>query len=64
MPRYAAIAPPPCSFLIRLSRSMMSPIASSQVTRVNVPSGCRLSGWVTRSGSFWTSAYAMPFWQA
>ena len=42
----------------------MSSSASSQDTRSNSPAALRFSGWVTRSGSFWTSAIAMPFGHA
>ena len=42
----------------------MSSSASSHETRSNSPEALRLSGWVTRSGSFWISAIAIPFGQA
>ena len=42
----------------------MSSRASGQVTRSKPPSGLRRSGCSTRSGSFWTSAIAIPFGQA
>ena len=42
----------------------MSDIADSQLTDSNSPAAVRRNGWVTRSGSLFTSVNAMPFWQA
>jgi hypothetical protein len=42
----------------------MSSSASSQPTGSNSPDGARRSGWSTRSGSFWTSAIAIPLGHA
>src|SRR2546427_5458138 len=60
---YQPNAPEPWRRWISVSREAMSVIASSQLTG-SKPSGPRRSGWVTRSGSLWTSVNAIPFWQA
>ena len=49
-----------CAF----SRAPISSSASSQPTRSNSPTAFFRSGCSTRSGSFWTSAIAIPFGQA
>ena len=64
LPMYQPTAPGPWSSSVRPSRSAMSAIAVSHETRSNSPSAVRRSGWVTRSGSFWISAIAIPFGQA
>ncbi len=61
LPRYIATASPPSRRTISVSRSATRSRASSHEHSANEPSGCLMSGRVSRSGSSCRSCRASPF---